>query len=300
MGSILSRNEPSDKPGTLHDNPSQVASVTWDFYGDGTVVTTTPTTSTAFTYTRAGTFHPTVTVLLSDGSRASRTITLRVQSPTEAMATTVTLVDWLDLSPGLTISLVSKLTAASDATTEGNGQAACGEMQAFENELHALVRSGQLDEADAAPRLDEAAAIGSRSSALPRRSPRDLSLAIIASEQRIVDVGAAAGHAADDAIRAADGCGASVRPVSRVETYSSRPSRFATSWAFSLVPIDASAPLTACSGWFCAGCGPGGGKRWCWSSQPLSIGGIAKDSVDGGAVPRGVLEDHVTIHHVEI
>jgi hypothetical protein len=40
-----------------------------------------------------------------------------------------------------------------------------------------------------------------------------LSLAIIASEQKIVDVGAAAGHSADDAIRAAEGCGASVRPV---------------------------------------------------------------------------------------
>src|SRR6516162_10457232 len=42
-----------------------------------------------------------------------------------------------------------------------------------------------------------------------------LSLAIIASEQEIVDVGAAAGHAADDAIRAADGCGASGRQVPR-------------------------------------------------------------------------------------
>src|SRR6516164_6295966 len=35
-------------------------------------------------------------------------------------------------------------------------------------------------------------------------------------------------------------------------------------------------------------------------TQPPSIGGIAKDSVDGGAVARGVLEDHVSIHHVEI
>jgi YVTN family beta-propeller protein len=141
------------------DDPSQVASVTWDFYGDGTVVTTTPTTSTAFTYTRAGTFRPTVTVLLSDGSRASITITLRVQSPTEAMATTVTLVDWLELSSGLTNSLVSELTAASDADARGDVLAACGDMQAFENELHALVRARQLDEMDAAPRLDEAAAI---------------------------------------------------------------------------------------------------------------------------------------------
>jgi hypothetical protein len=41
-------------------------------------------------------------------------------------------------------------------------------------------------------------------------------------------------------------------------------------------------------------------KRWCWSSRPPLIVGIAKDSVDAGAVARGVLEDYVSIHHVEI
>jgi hypothetical protein len=39
-----------------------------------------------------------------------------------------------------------------------------------------------------------------------------LSLAIFASEQKIVDVGAAAGHSAADAIRIARGCRASLRP----------------------------------------------------------------------------------------
>jgi hypothetical protein len=41
----------------------------------------------------------------------------------------------------------------------------------------------------------------------------DLSFAIIASEQKIVDVSAAASHSAANAIRVADGCGASLRPV---------------------------------------------------------------------------------------
>jgi hypothetical protein len=45
------------------------------------------------------------------------------------------------------------------------------------------------------------------------RQDRLLSLAIIASEQKIVDVGAAAGHSAAHAIRVADGCGASLRPA---------------------------------------------------------------------------------------
>src|SRR3989442_2665572 len=51
---------------------------------------------------------------------------------------------------------------------------------------------------------------------------------------------------------------------------------------------------------FCDGCGPSGGKCWCWSSQPPSIVGIARDSVHAGAVARGVLEDHVSIRHLEI
>src|SRR5215204_4502645 len=58
--------------------------------------------------------------------------------------------------------------------------------------------------------------------------------------------------------------------------------------------------LTVCCGCCCDGCGPGGGKRWCWSTPPLSIVGIAKEYVDAGALARGVLEDRVSIHPVEI
>jgi hypothetical protein len=64
-------------------------------------------------------------------------------------------------------------------------------------------------------------------------------------------------------------------PCVRVGTSSSRSSLFATSSASSLVPIDASAPLTACSGCACEGCGRGGGRRWCWFSRRPSPGGIA-------------------------
>jgi hypothetical protein len=45
---------------------------------------------------------------------------------------------------------------------------------------------------------------------------------------------------------------------------------------------------------------PGGGKRWCSSSQPPSIVGIAKGYVDAGVVARGVLGDHVSIQPVAI
>src|SRR5262245_4782466 len=47
--------------------------------------------------------------------------------------------------------------------------------------------------------------------------------------------------------------------------------------------------------WF----GPGGGKRWCWFSQPPSVVGIAKEYVDAGAVARGVLDDRESIRRVE-
>jgi YVTN family beta-propeller protein len=141
------------------DEASLVASVTWDFYGDGTVVATTSTLSTQYTYTRAGTFTPQVTVALTDGSQAAATTTLLVQSPAEALATAVSLVDWLALPTGPTTSLVSKLTAAQAAITRGNQKAACQQLQAFEDEVQALVKGGQLDQASATPRLSQAQAI---------------------------------------------------------------------------------------------------------------------------------------------
>ena len=74
----------------------------------------------------------------------------------------------------------------------------------------------------------------------------------------------------------------------------------ATNSASSLVRMGAFAQLTGCFGCFCGGFGPGGGKRWCSSSQPLSIVGIAKAYVDAGAAARDVREDHASIHSVAI
>jgi serine/threonine protein kinase len=46
--------------------------------------------------------------------------------------------------------------------------------------------------------------------------------------------------------------------------------------------------------------GPGGGTRWCWSNQPPSIVGIAKDYVDAGADARGAQDGHESSHHIAI
>ena len=86
--------------------------------------------------------------------------------------------------------------------------------------------------------------------------------------------------------------------LSTVATSSSSFLSCAISWVYSRVRIDASARLTVYSGCACDGCGPGGGRLSCWSSRPRSPVGIAKGSVDAGAVARGgSRDDHVSIHN---
>jgi hypothetical protein len=86
----------------------------------------------------------------------------------------------------------------------------------------------------------------------------------------------------------------------RVESSCSRLLPCATNSASSLVRMGAFAQLTGCFGCFWRGFGPGGGKRWCSSSHPLSIVGIAKAYVAAGAAARDVREDHASIHSVAI
>jgi hypothetical protein len=82
-------------------------------------------------------------------------------------------------------------------------------------------------------------------------------------------------------------------PGRRVETCCSRALPCATSWAYSLVRIDDFAQLIACSCRSCDACGVGGERRWWWPSQPPSTVGIARASIDAGAVGRDALEDRI-------
>jgi YVTN family beta-propeller protein len=143
------------------DDPSLVSSVSWDFYGDGSAISTTSTLSTQFTYTRAGTFNPKVTVYLKNGTQATRSTSLLVQSPLDAIGTTVSLVNWLQLSNGRSNSLLAKLDAASSSLGRANTNAACGQLQAFGNELNAVVQSGESNTAAVSPVSGEAQAIQS-------------------------------------------------------------------------------------------------------------------------------------------
>jgi len=67
--------------------------------------------------------------------------------------------------------------------------------------------------------------------------------------------------------------------------------RCATNSASSLVRIGAFVQLTGCFGYFCDGCGLGGGKRSCWCTQSPSIAGIVTDWLGVGAAAHGALDD---------
>ena len=66
------------------------------------------------------------------------------------------------LSQGERTSLVAKLIQARDAVARGNDQAAINDLGAFINELNALVQSGRLTPAEAAPLATQAGVIASQ------------------------------------------------------------------------------------------------------------------------------------------
>jgi YVTN family beta-propeller protein len=141
-------------------NPTLMTSVTWDFFGNGTQVQTTPTSTTQFTYPTAGTFTLKVTVQLADGTSVSATEPVFVQSQAQAIAKTITLVQHLgSLNAGQQNSLLTKLNAASDALGRANSTAACGQLGAFVDEGTSLVQQGVLTRLVAAPVLNEGAAL---------------------------------------------------------------------------------------------------------------------------------------------
>jgi len=65
------------------DPDGTIASVKWDFDGNGTVDETTSGLTTSFTYATSGTFTPIVTVIDNGGSTASATTGLTIQNPAQ-------------------------------------------------------------------------------------------------------------------------------------------------------------------------------------------------------------------------
>ena len=128
-----------------------------DGSGAGSLSLANKTFSLSHVYGSAGTF--TVTVGISDDdatSTGTQTITVWTQAKgvQSAAALVLRLAKDGELSTGNANSLTAKLDAARQQLDRGNTTAVNGQLGAVLNELEAMVRSGRLSDADAAPIRD--------------------------------------------------------------------------------------------------------------------------------------------------
>jgi DNA/RNA endonuclease G (NUC1)/PKD repeat protein len=124
-------------------------------YGDGSGTNALALSAKSFslshTYQSAGSF--TVTVSVNDGAITStQTAAVVVLTPLSVVQSVMQMVDDLAGVPGN--SLHAKLDAAAKQLQAGKNTPAANQLNAFLNELDALVRSGRLSEAQAAPLRD--------------------------------------------------------------------------------------------------------------------------------------------------
>ncbi len=108
-------------------------------------------------YSAAGTYTATLTVKDDDGVPGSATTTVTVLTPEAALAKLITFVQGVSgVNPGQRNSLLAKLSAANDSLQRGNSNAACGQLNAFVNEVDADQKAGRLTGGDAGTMTDAA------------------------------------------------------------------------------------------------------------------------------------------------
>jgi PKD repeat protein len=123
-------------------------------YGDGSVrplAISGMNFSLSHTYTRSGSFTVTATVRDQEGASGSASATVVVQSSLKGVQNLAAMLASANL-PNAN-SLQAKLDAAANQLGKGNGTPAANQIEAFANELNAMIRSGRVTEADAAPLL---------------------------------------------------------------------------------------------------------------------------------------------------
>ena len=140
-------------------------------YGDGSATSGLPLAGNSFAlehaYAAAGSFTVTVNVLDKDGGMGTGTAHVVIQSPAQGISNLSSMVASLGGAPGAAAakgglnagqvnSLQVKLNAASSQLAGGNGSAATNTIEAFINEMSALVRSARLGDSTAAPIVDYA------------------------------------------------------------------------------------------------------------------------------------------------
>jgi hypothetical protein len=148
-GGTLLPGETYTAQGSFTDPGSDPWSATVD-YGDGSGVQPLALAGTTFSlghqYSTVAQF--TVMVRVADDDAAgSRTQMVTVLAPVTAVENVIPFVEGL----GAGSSLTAKLEAAAKQLERGRNDVAATQLEAFLNELTALVRSGHVNAADAAP-----------------------------------------------------------------------------------------------------------------------------------------------------
>ena len=140
-------------------DPAPGYQVTWA-WGDNSPNTTGGTgylRQQPHTYTASGTYTVTLTVKDDDLVAGSATTTVTVLTPEAALAKVTTFVQGVSgLNAGQRNSLLAKLNAANDSLQRVNYNAACGQLNAFVNEVDADQKAGRLTSGDAGTMTDAA------------------------------------------------------------------------------------------------------------------------------------------------
>ena len=161
---VIVPQQPLTFNGTFSDagsavDPAASYQVTWA-WGDKSPNTTGGTaylTQQPHTYTAAGTYTVMLTVADDDGVAGSATITVTVLTPEAALAKLITFVQGVSgLNAGQKNSLLDKLNAANDSLQRGKSNAACGQLNAFANEVDADQKAGRLTSGEAGTMTDAA------------------------------------------------------------------------------------------------------------------------------------------------
>jgi PKD domain len=142
-------------------DPAASYQVTWA-WGDNSPNTTDTTGGTGnhsatHTYTASGTYTVTMTAADDDGVAGSATTTVTILTPEAALAKITTFVQGVSgLNAGQRNSLLVKIKAANDSMQRTNYNAACGQLNAFANEVDADQKAGRLTSGDAGTLIDAA------------------------------------------------------------------------------------------------------------------------------------------------